>query len=199
MTKGLRLRPTEQGSTLLYNQYVVPFMLQNAKQIDASIAAASSNLLAFATNTLRSILQFIFARLSAAQQAASQQVQTSGTAQQPAANPAGSFANLFAQYAPAILTAGATLLNPTAKPSASPVPGPGPAPQQTTAPPPPDGFESSPLAPLKPFSPGSTTSSMFSPPPDLRQRNASPTAQPYNLEPEPQAPPFPVPQPPTSY
>ena len=196
MTKGRRLKRPKQGSALLYNQYVAPFMLQNAKQIDDSIAAASSNLVAFATNALRSILQFIFARLSAAQQAASQQVQASGAAQQPAANPAGSFASLFSQYAPAMLTAGATLLNPGSKPLAPPVPSP--APQQAAAPPPTDGFESSPLAPPKPFPPGSTASSMFSPPPDLRQRNAG--ATPYDLEPEPQAPPFPVPVPaPTSY
>jgi hypothetical protein len=181
----------EQGSALLYNQYVVPFMLMHEKQIDGSIAAASANLFTFATNTLRSILQFVLARLSAAQQAASQQVQANGAAQQPAANSAGSLTSLFAQYAPAILTAGATLLNPSAKTPASSAPA-----QQATAPPPSD---SSSPAPPKPSSPGSTASSMFSPTPDLRQRNASPTAQPDHLDPEPNAPPFPVPQPPTSF
>jgi len=117
MTKGSGLRPMEQGSTLLYNQYVVPFMLMNEKRIDSSITAASSNLFTFATNALRSILQFVLARLSAAQQAGSQQVQADGAAQQPAANSAGSFTGLFAQYAPAMLTAGAALLNPAAKPA----------------------------------------------------------------------------------
>jgi len=195
VTKGPRLRPMKQGSTLLYNQYVVPFMLKNEKQIDSSIATASTNLFAFATHAIRSILQFVFARLSAAQQAASQQVQANGTAQQPAANPAGSFAGLFAQYAPAMLTAGATLLNPAAKSPAPPAPAP--APTQAAASPPP---ASSPPAAPNPFSPGSTASSMFSQTPDLRQRNASPATQSYDLDAEPHAPPFPVPQPPaTSY
>jgi len=189
-----------QGSTLLYNQYVVPFMLKNEKQIDSSIAAASSNLVTFTTNTLRSILQFVIARLSSAQQAASQQAQANGTAQQPAANSGGSLTGLFAQYAPAMLTAGAALLNPAAKPPVSPAPAAPAAPaQQSTAPPPSDNVERSPPAPPKPFSPGSTASSMFSPTPDLRQRNAGPTAQPYDLDPEANPPPFPVPQPPTSY
>jgi hypothetical protein len=194
MTKCLRLRPTEQGSTLLYNQYVVPFMLVNEKQIDSSIAAASSNLFTFATNALQSILQFVLARLSVAQQAASQQVQANGAAQQPAANAAGSFTNLFAQYAPAMLTAGAALLNPAAKPPVSSAPA-----QQSTAPPPPDISGSTSPVPPKPVSPGPTASPMVSPTPDLRQRNASATAQPYDLNPEPNPPPFPVPQPPTSY
>jgi receptor expression-enhancing protein 1/2/3/4 len=172
----------EQGSTLLYNQYVVPFMLKNEKQIDSSIAAASNNLFTFATNALRSILQFVLSRVSAAQQATSQQVQASGAAQQPAANPAGSFASLFTQYAPAMFTAGAALLNPPA--NASP-----PASAPAAAPPPPEG------PPSKPFSPGPTASSMFSPTPELRQRNVSPIAQPNGPVAEPSAPPFPVPEP----
>ena len=186
-----RLRPMEQGSTLLYNQYVVPFMLKNEKQIDSSIEAASSNLFTFATNALRSILQFVLARLSAAQQASSQQIQANGAAQQPAANSAGSFTSLFAQYAPAMLTAGAALLNPPAK-SAPPA-----SAQPTTASASPDSFGRSPPAVPQPFTPGSTASSMFSQTPDLRQRNASPNAQPYHLDPEPNPPPFPVPQPST--
>ena len=169
-------------------------MLMNEKQIDSSITTASSNLFTFATNALQSILQFVLSRLSVAQQAASQQVQANGAAQQPAANSAGSFTSLFAQYAPAMLTAGAALLNPAAKPPASPAPA-----QQPTAPPPPDIFGSSSPAPPKPFSPGSTASSMFSPTPDLHQRNANAAAQPYDLDPEHNPPPFPVPQPPTSY
>ena len=196
MTTGSRLRPMEQGSTLLYNQYVVPFLLKNEKRIDSSITAASSNLLTFATNALRSILQFVLARLSAAQQAASQQVQANGAAQQPAANSAGSFTGLFAQYAPAMLTAGAALLNPAVK-SASPA-----SAQQASAPPaggPPNSFGSSPPALPKPFSPEPAASSMSSQTSDLRQRNASPSAQPYHLDPEPNSPPFPVPQPSTSY
>jgi len=171
-------------------------MLKNEKQIDGSIAAATSNLFTFATNAFQSILQFVLARLSIAQQAASQHAQANGAAQQPATNSVASFASLFAQYAPAMLTAGATLLNPAAKPPASPAPAPA---QQATAPPPPDILGSSSPAPPQAFSPGSTASSMFSPTPDLRQRNASATAQPYDLDPQPNPPPFPVPQPPTSY
>ena len=169
-------------------------MLKNEKQIDSSITAASTNLFTFATNALRSILQFVLARLSAAQQASSQQVQANSAAQQPAANSAGSFTSLFAQYAPAMLTAGAALLNPPAAKPASPA-----SAQQATGPAPPDSFGSSPPAAPQHIAPESTASSMFSQTPDLRQRNASPSAQPYHLDPEPSPPPFPVPQPPTSY
>ena len=56
-------------------------------KIDSSNATASSNLLTFPTNTLRSVLQFVLAHFSAAPQTALKQAQVAGAAQQPVAEP----------------------------------------------------------------------------------------------------------------
>ncbi len=87
---------------LPYNQYIVPFILKNKKQIiDGLISAASSNPFKLATD----VLQLARPRLSFSCSASClASGPANGAAKQPVANSAISFTGLLAQYTPLMLT-----------------------------------------------------------------------------------------------
>jgi receptor expression-enhancing protein 1/2/3/4 len=106
--------PGTQGATYLYKTYLQPFYESNTQNIDAAIASAKTSSLGFVQSTIAAIWASIINRLTSAQAAGNQNADPApGQPGNPAQNNVNEAINgLWKQWGPAVLSAGANILNP---------------------------------------------------------------------------------------
>ncbi|KAG8810959.1 hypothetical protein FRC17_002691 [Serendipita sp. 399] len=102
------------GSTYLYKAYLAPFFAQNKESIDKAIEAGRTNAFGFLRASLQALWAFVVSRLTAAQNAASQnQGPAPGQPGNPAQNgPIQGMAGFLQQMGPSAIAAGMAMLSP---------------------------------------------------------------------------------------